>query len=233
MLKKISLIMFLCASVWILACNSNQSADQQQYSLINSAGLDAIQMNGFLGDKIDLCIQNRIKAQDVEHVIEPFRHRTEKRWWQTEFWGKWFLSAADAYRYTHDAELKAKLDEAVDGLLKTQTPDGYIGNYADDKHLLYWDIWGRKYSMLGLLSYYDLTGDKKVLKAVQHLADHLLSEVGPGNANIIKTGNYRGMASSSVPFVWGWPISTRALYSSCILRRSSVPATLRSGRSLT
>lgn len=156
------------------------------------------ELHGFLGAKIDLCIKNRIMAQEPEQLIEPFRHRNETRWWQTEFWGKWFTSAVAAYQYNRNPELKKILDSAVRGLLATQTPDGYIGNYADDQHLEQWDIWGRKYTLLGLLAWYDLTGDNKVLRAARRLVDHLLTEVGAGKANIVKTGNYRGMPGSSI-----------------------------------
>jgi hypothetical protein len=52
--------------------------------------------------------------------------------------------------------------------------------------------------LLGLLAYYDLTGDKAALKGSCRLADDLLTQVGPGKVNIVKTGNYRGMPSSSI-----------------------------------
>jgi DUF1680 family protein len=90
------------------------------------------------------------------------------------------------------------IQKSVSKLLATQTPSGYIGNYSDSAQLQQWDIWGRKYTLLGLLAYYDLTGDKAALKSSCRLADNLLSQVGPGKVNIVKTGNYRGMPSSSI-----------------------------------
>ena len=159
---------------------------------------DQIKINGYLGEKIDLCIAERIKKQDVEHLLEPFSNRAETRLWQSEFWGKWILSAIASYEYNHDQEMLEIITKAVSGLLATQTPDGYIGNYSKEAQLQHWDIWGRKYSLLGLLAYYDISNDKKVLDAAKKLADHLLTQVGPGKADIIKTGNYRGMPSSSV-----------------------------------
>jgi len=155
-------------------------------------------MKGFVGEKLDASYQNRILAQDVNRLVEPFRNRTEDRCWQSEFWGKWFTSAVSAYRYRPEPQLKAKLDQAVSGLLSTQTPDGYIGNYAENKQLEQWDIWGRKYCMLGLLAYYDLTKDKNTLLAVKKLADHLIKELAEKNALIVKKGNHHGMAASSV-----------------------------------
>ncbi len=155
-------------------------------------------ISGYLGDKINLCITQRIKEQDVEHLIEPFRSRNETRMWQTEFWGKWILSAIASYEYNRDPEMLTIIKNAVSGLLATQTPDGYIGNYSKEAQLQHWDIWGRKYTMLGLLSYYDISADNKALVAARKLADHLLTQVGPGKVDIVKTGNYRGMPSSSI-----------------------------------
>ena len=166
---------------------------QDKCSENNSTHLD-----GYLGQKIDLCINQRIKKQDVKELVDQFKSRKEIKLWQTEFWGKWVLSAIDAYVYTHDAELLSIIKQSVSGIMATQTADGYIGNYAPDSQLKDWDIWGRKYTMLGLLAYYDISGDKKVLDASKKLADHLLSQVGPEKANIILTGLYRGMPSSSV-----------------------------------
>jgi DUF1680 family protein len=155
-------------------------------------------VNGYLGEKMNLVISQRIKAQDVDHLIEPFRHKEETRMWQSEFWGKWIQSAIAAYDYNHDPELLVIIRNAVNGLLSTQMPSGYIGNYSEAAQLQQWDIWGRKYTILGLLAYYDLTGDKPALKAATLVADHLITQVGPGKADIVKTGNYRGMPSSSI-----------------------------------
>jgi DUF1680 family protein len=155
-------------------------------------------IGGFVGGKLDASYQNRILAQDANRLVEPFRNRTEDRCWQSEFWGKWFTSAVLAYKYRPEPKLKAILDQAVSGLLSTQTSDGYIGNYADNKHLDQWDIWGRKYCMLGLLAYYDLTNDKKTLIATRSLADHLMKELSDNKAMIVLKGNHHGMAASSV-----------------------------------
>lgn len=157
-----------------------------------------VHLQGYLGGKVDQCINMRIKTQDINQLIEPFKNRTETRLWQTEFWGKWILSAIAAYEYTLDSELFTIIRNAVDGLLATQTADGYIGNYSPDAQLQNWDIWGRKYTLLGLLAYYDISGDKRALEASVKLADHMLLQVGPGKVDIVKTGNYRGMPSSSV-----------------------------------
>ncbi|HPG38428.1 MAG TPA: glycoside hydrolase family 127 protein [bacterium] len=194
-------IQFIICMFAVLCAGCGRNEPQRHtpvQPVITALAPGSVQIDGAIGEKIDLCIRNRIASQDPEYLAAPFRQRTETRFWQSEFWGKWFLSAAAAYLYTGDPALKAKLDQAVTGLLNTQTEDGYIGNYAPDAHLQNWDIWGRKYCLLGLLCYYDITNDENTLTAARRLADHLLTEVGPGKTNIVKTGNFRGMASSSI-----------------------------------
>ena len=157
-----------------------------------------LKISGYLGEKIDLCINQRIKKEDLQQLVDPFKIRNETHMWQSEFWGKWILSAIAAYEYNHDPEMLKIIRKAASGIMATQTPDGYIGNYSPDAQLKQWDIWGRKYTLLGLMAYYDLSKDRKSLEAAQKLADHLLTQVGPGKANIVKTGNFRGMPSSSI-----------------------------------
>jgi len=69
------------------------------------------------------------------------------------------------YTYEPTDEHRAVLDKAVRSLLATQTPDGYIGTYQPSVQMGGWDIWGRKYVLLGLLAYYDATGDRAALEA--------------------------------------------------------------------
>lgn len=162
--------------------------------------VSGVYLTGYLATELNGSFNHRILAQDVDRLVEPFRpvNRTETRMWQSEFWGKWFTSAVLAYKYHPDLLLKKKLDHGVDALLLTQTADGYIGNYAETSRLQEWDIWGRKYCMLGLLAYYDLTKDKKAMAATIRLADNLISDLNDGGGIIVTKGNYRGMAASSV-----------------------------------
>ena len=188
----------LLSSLWL----PTLSADAQK--MVKPAVTDQlrpaqyVRLSGYVGQQLDAAYENRILAQDVQRLIEPFKHRTEERCWQSEFWGKWFTSAVLAYEYRPEPALKAILDKAVTDLIATQTADGYIGNYTESKRLEQWDIWGRKYCMLGLLAYYDLTQDAKSLRAAQREADFLMQELQTRQAKIVQKGNHRGMAATSV-----------------------------------
>ena len=200
-MKKIFLISLTICITFLLSGQKRQTKLEGVNNVqdkIFSYSPNSIKIEGYLGEKINLVIDKRIKSQDVEQLVEPFRHKNETHLWQSEFWGKWIQSAIASYDYNHDPEMLVIIHKAVNELLATQMPSGYIGNYSDSAQLQQWDIWGRKYTLLGLLAYYDLTGDKAALKGSCRLADNLLSQVGPGKVNIVKTGNYRGMPSSSI-----------------------------------
>lgn len=191
-------IFLLSASVLLLgivtvARGAKQSAKQPQQSAV-----EQVRLGGYIGSRIDDCIEQRVKGQDVDHLVEPFRHQNEASRWQSEFWGKWIQGAIASYRYNHDPELYQIIRQGAESLMATQLPNGYIGNYAEEHQLKQWDVWGRKYTALGLIAWYDLSGDERALQAAVRLIDHLMTQVGPDKVSIVSTGNYRGMASASV-----------------------------------
>jgi len=160
----------------------------------------AIHIGGRLGERLDQCIENRVLAQPIEPLVKPYRDKREEgsKDWRCEYWGKWFtsLALADAYRPT--AKSKAKLDDAEHALLETAASDGYLGTRQPEYRLEGWDVWGRKYALLGLLAYYDRTGDGSALVAAGRHLDTLMAQTGPGKINIADVGEHKGLAASSI-----------------------------------
>ncbi|MBI5382913.1 MAG: glycoside hydrolase family 127 protein [Opitutae bacterium] len=157
-----------------------------------------VSLQGFVGTRIDQCLQQRVAEQTIDDLVQPFRERRDKTEWRSEFWGKWITSAIEAHRWNHDPKLRAHLARAVSELLATQTPDGYLGAYSPENRLQCWDVWGRKYTLHGLLAWHEMTGDAAALQAACRLADHLLTEVGPGKGNPFRNDMWSGLATSSV-----------------------------------
>lgn len=191
-MKKSFLLTIL--SIGIYTCSISQSIHDQR------TPVNHINLEGYIDERLESSVQNRILAQDVDRLINAFdpNKRTETHMWQSEFWGKWFTSAVLAYKYKPSDELFKTLEKAVYGLMEQQTADGYIGNYAADKRLQQWDVWGRKYCLLGLLSFYEIKPDNKVLQAAEKLAQNLMDDLQKADGILVTKGNYRGMAASSV-----------------------------------
>ena len=164
------------------------------------AAPESVRIAGQLGDKLELCLEHRILAQDIESVIAPYREKTETGGanWRCEYWGKWFtsLTLADAYHST--PATRATRDEAAAALIATAAPDGYLGTRVPAHRLEGWDVWGCKYALLGLIADYDRTHDPKVLAAACRQTDVLIAELGPGKASIADVGEWNGLPASSV-----------------------------------
>ncbi len=180
----------------------NTQADitvKDRLATINSG---KVRLKGYLGNRIDMLMKNSVTAQDMERLVRPFREKSEdgNGDWRIEYWGKWASGAALACEYLLSPEYLDKLKQAVEDIIATQDSDGYIGTRKPEHHLNGWDVWGRKYVLLGLLAYYDISGDKKVLEAACRHTDSLIAELGPGKTNIAAIGYplWKGLPPSSV-----------------------------------
>ena len=172
-------------------------------------GIGDVTLKGRIGDQLDRMIERHVIGTDVDYITAPFQEKTERHgWWQTEFWGKYMHAAVPYQRYTGSAKLKAAIDRGVARILASQEPNGYIGNYPDELRCGEgWDVWGMKYTMMGLLHAYDATKDAKTLAACRRVCDYVIGEIGPGGRRgreLWQTGNWSGYASSSIlePVMW-------------------------------
>lgn len=194
-------ILHVCAG-WVVVMSSTMALAGGASDKFTPAAPGTVRLEGWLGDKMQLSLDNRVMAQDLERIIKPFQDRTEENGghWRCEYWGKWFTSATLGCAYEPTPVHRAVIDRGVKELLATQTPDGYIGTYKPDQHLGIWDVWGRKYTLLGLITDYDLTGNKDALDAARRVADHLLREAPPGKINLAENGIdvLKGLPSSSI-----------------------------------
>ena len=189
-------IMFWCTAAW--AENTHALVSDVMVPLDPGQ----IRIDGYLGKKLNLCLTNRVMSQEIKKVIRPFQLRQEHKdqGFRCEYWGKWFTSAVLGYNYQPTENHRTKIDQAVDALLATQTPDGYIGTYQAEYQPGMWDIWGRKYVLLGLIAYYDVTAEPEVLNAACRTADYLYNQVSPRRVNLTETGypGWKGLPPSSI-----------------------------------
>ena len=180
-----------------------------------------IKLKGYLGERLDQMIERHVGGTDVDYITAPFLEKTERKgWWQTEFWGKYMHAAVPYAAYSGSPKIAADIRRGVGRILASQEPNGYIGNYPDELRCGEgWDVWGLKYTLLGLIHYYDaLEGRSKkeegrskegqrVLSAAKRLCDYVIGEIGPNGKRgreLWQTGNWSGYASSSIlePVVW-------------------------------
>ena len=104
--------------------------------------------------------------------------------WRCEYWGKMMRGACFTYQcYPEpDDELYAVLETTVRDMLTAQDGLGRFSTYSTDVEFHGWDIWGRKYIMLGFLYFLDICRDDaladEILAALKRHADYMLSKLG-------------------------------------------------------
>jgi DUF1680 family protein len=163
----------------------------------------AVQLDGYLGERVVANEKNRLAKVDLEPLLAGFRQKPGSHPWIGEHIGKWMHAATLAWANTGDRDLRAKLDDAAAELVKAQEPDGYLGTYVPEKRFgLYegsdWDVWSHKYDLMGLLTYYQYTGNEPALQACRKIGDLLIKTFGPGRKSILSAGTHMGMAATSV-----------------------------------
>src|SRR5262249_42427928 len=124
-------------------------------------------------------------------MLEMFRDRDRQPLralepWAGGFAGKYLTGAVQVYRVTHDPALKTYLSAFVTELCSLQAEDGYLGPWPKTSRLTgtapnvgrgapgqTWDAWGHYHVMVGLLTWWEETGDPQALRCAARIGDLL------------------------------------------------------------
>ncbi len=163
-------------------------------------GLGNVQVNGWLGDKLNANIEQRLHKVDEDALLAGFINRPGVHSWIGEHIGKFLEAACNAYANSGDSALKIQIDRSAQQLIAAQLENGYLGTYDLVSQWTSWDVWSHKYDMVGLLRYYELSGFKPALETCRKIGDILCLKFGDGEGqkDIIKAGAHVGMAATSV-----------------------------------
>ena len=131
--------------------------------------------------------------------------------WRSEYWGKMMRGACFTYAYTQNEALYGVLEHTVRDLLTTQDAYGRITTYSFTKEFHGWDVWGRKYVLLGLQYFLEICRDHELAQAIVASmcaqADYMIEKIGNGEIGKLPITNtsewWGGLNASSVmePFV--------------------------------
>ncbi len=177
------ILAFLCCTVFIAL------PVEAQRTVLSPGVFSSAKIEGIVGHKLKSCVANGIMNKNYELYSVPFQKKLDDGGGFTgEFWGKWFTSASLAYAWQPLPAYRAILDKSVSDILKAQDADGRLSSYFRGNDFGYWDIWGRKYALLGLIAHYDQTGDRKSLEAACRATDALIDIAGPGKKKLTETG---------------------------------------------
>ena len=141
--------------------------------------------------------------------VEQFRHPgvdDADSGWRCEYWGKMMRGACFTYRVTGDEALYAVLEKTVREMLTAEDPLGRFSTYSVGAEFHGWDLWGRKYILLGMEYFAEICHDPalvaEIVTAMEHHVDYLIGKLGreeDGKINIAKaTTHWDGLNSCSI-----------------------------------
>ena len=164
-----------------------------------------IKTNGIMDGAVhfvkDNHLKDRIKWQKTVEVFET-REDSLDEFWRGEFFGKQMRGAALVYEYAKDEELYEILTDTVKALLTKQDELGRISTYTVEKEFHGWDMWSRKYVLVGMLYYLRICKDEAlkapIIEACKKHLDYILSKIGKeeGKIEITATSSWWGCVNS-------------------------------------
>lgn len=164
-----------------------------------------VKENAIMNRNVLFVLANQLKDRaNWQKTVEVFQTHedTELGRWRGEYFGKQMRGASLVYSYTKDEELYEILTETVVDLLSKQDHLGRFSTYDVEREFNGWDMWCRKYVLVGLLYYMDICKDEAlkegILVACKGHLDYIITKIGDkdGQLGITKTSTWWGCVNS-------------------------------------
>jgi len=131
-------------------------------------------------------LSRHIKSKDVGAITENGELQAQFLWWNSETQSNWWDGFIRSASLAGDKDQLARIAQYVRRILATQDEDGYLGIY--DRELRYkfdnenGELWAKTTLLRGLLAWYELTKDYKLLNAIESAVGNVMTNY-PVNAS--------------------------------------------------
>ena len=165
-----------------------------------------MKLYGILADSVKFIERNQLCDLDLwKKFIDQYRQRPDgvDGLWRCEFWGKMMRGACMVLEYTKDDGFYRIIESMIRDMLTTQDELGRFSTYTVDTEFTSWDLWGRKYVMLGFLYFLEICRDNElaniIVQSLRKHADYIVERVGKCKIDITKaTRHWKGLNSCSI-----------------------------------
>jgi DUF1680 family protein len=163
----------------------------------------SMKLNGLLGERYKFNAYNGLMGIPYYSYLRAYDHEVAAFWPSGEYLGKFVQGLVHSYDYYRDMNFIEQLQIIVDKWVQSQAPDGYLGTNPDGYEVgprwNFWASWDHKYTLLGLLAYYELSGEELILKTAKKTGDVVCAAFGPGETqrNLMQTG-HSGLVGGSI-----------------------------------
>ncbi len=168
---------------------------------------NTFELSSFLKEKFDFVEEKQLlRAELWSRFVEQFRSHTDADGgWRGEFFGKMMRGGCFVYSCTKNSELYSVLKAALCDMMTCAEDDGRISSYTRETELNDWDIWCRKYVLLGMQYFYEICTEddlkEKIVLSLCAQVDYLMTKIGDGEGKTPITYTsmfWRGLNASSI-----------------------------------
>ena len=168
-----------------------------------------MKLHGIFSDSVKFIERNQLCDVNLwAKFVDQYRIQIDgiQGIWRCEYWGKMMRGACMLLSYTKNDGLYRIIEASVRDMLTTQEENGRFSTYTLDTEFTAWDIWGRKYVMLGMQYFLEICRDNaladEIVKALCRHADYIVDHIGreeDGKKEIVKASrHWKGLNSCSI-----------------------------------
>lgn len=168
--------------------------------------------NGFVDETFSFVEKHQLNRPELwARFVQQFREDADfDAGWRGEYWGKMMRGASLVYMYTKNQKLYEILKQTVLDMINSADENGRISSYSVSHEFDGWDLWSRKYVILGMEYFFEVCDDEllkqKMIYSMRAQADYIISKIGAGEGKkqiTAATRHWRGLNSCSIlePFV--------------------------------
>lgn len=182
------------------------------------------QYNGFVDHAIRYIEDFQLMNRELwKRFVQQFREDSDfDGGWRGEYWGKMMRGACFTYSYTKNPQLYQILTDTVCDMMDTADENGRISTYHTQHEFEGWDLWCRKYVLLGMQYFLEICENEelshKIIACMCKQVDYIMSKIGKeedGKKPITSaTYDWRGLNSSSLlePIVRLYNLTNQSQY---------------------
>ena len=154
---------------------------------------------GIVAHRDHLNTENLMKTIDPHQFAAIYAEEHDGWFAEPEFAGQYVDALVQHYRRSGDDDFLDRARVVIDSILTNQREDGYLGTYRRGLEFdETFSVWNQAFTIKGMVSYYEATGDARVLAAAQKCADYVANGfLAPDGPELLRTLN-QGLQHSSI-----------------------------------
>ena len=133
-------------------------------------------------------LKKHSKAKDLGNLKAGDAAGDEQyKWWNSETQSNWWDGFVRNAILLDDHQALEKIKNYINGVLKTQDEDGYLGIYDDELRYKFvsenGELWAKSTLLRGLLAYYDYSNDTALLNSIIKAVENVMTNYPLNSSN--------------------------------------------------